>query len=70
MNEPDTFLCMENAENTLCNAVTLDATNGIAEDLLEKVTGNDATSVHEHKPKEFLPELLDSFADTFDHKYK
>jgi len=65
-DEPSTFLCTENAENALRNAATLDATNSLAEELLETITGMD--SVHERKPKEFVAELFDSFADTFDEK--
>jgi len=68
-DEPKRFLCIENAENALRNAVTLDATNTQAEELLEQITGKDtATSVHERKPKEFVAELFDSFADSFDEK--
>jgi predicted TPR repeat methyltransferase len=66
-DKPSTFLCIENAENALRNAVTLDATNANAEALLEKVTG-ESSSVHERKPKEFVAELFDSFADSFDEK--
>lgn len=66
-DEHKTFLCIENSENALRNAVTLDATNTMAEALLEKVTGK-GNSVHERKPKEFVAELFDSFADTFDSK--
>lgn len=64
---PSTFLCKENAENALRNAATLDATNTLAADLLEGITGG-GTSAHERKPKEFVAELFDSFADTFDEK--
>jgi len=63
---PSTFLCKENAENALRNAATLDATNTLAADLLEGITGG--TSAHERKPKEFVAELFDSFADSFDEK--
>lgn len=66
--EPSTFLCKENAENALRNAITLDATNTDAELLLESITGLDGSTVHERKPKEFVAELFDSFADTFDEK--
>eukprot|EP00550_Attheya_septentrionalis_P008107 CAMPEP_0198294880 /NCGR_PEP_ID=MMETSP1449-20131203/24696_1 /TAXON_ID=420275 /ORGANISM="Attheya septentrionalis, Strain CCMP2084" /LENGTH=487 /DNA_ID=CAMNT_0043994975 /DNA_START=86 /DNA_END=1549 /DNA_ORIENTATION=+ len=62
-------LCVENAENALRNAVTLDATNSVAEQLLETITGaNSDNAVHKRKPKEFVAELFDSFADTFDEK--
>ena len=64
--EPSTFLCKENAENALRNSVTLDATNTLAEELLQTIIGK--KSVHERKPKEFVAELFDSFADTFDEK--
>ena len=67
-DEPKRFLCIENSENALRNAVTLDATNISAEELLGQITGKDGTSVHERKPKEFVAELFDSFADTFDEK--
>lgn len=66
-DEPKTFLCIENSENALRNAITLDATNSYAEELLEKIKGK-GTAVHERKPKEFVAELFDSFADTFDEK--
>ena len=65
-SEPSDFLCKENAENALRNSATLDATNEDATTLMEKITGE--TSVHERKPKEFVAELFDSFADTFDEK--
>ena len=65
-DEPSVFLCTENAENALRNAATLDATNSLVEELLEKITGKE--SVHKRKPKEFVAELFDSFADTFDQK--
>lgn len=63
---PSIHLCVENAENALRNSVTLDATNTSSEKLLEEVTGMD--SVHKRKPKEFVAELFDSFAETFDDK--
>uniref|UniRef100_A0A6U5LB49 Methyltransferase domain-containing protein n=1 Tax=Corethron hystrix TaxID=216773 RepID=A0A6U5LB49_9STRA len=63
---PSTFLCRENAENALRNAATLDANNSLAEELLESILGME--SVHKRKPKEFVAELFDSFADTFDQK--
>lgn len=66
-DESSTFLCKENAENALRNSLTLEATNVIAEKLLEEVTGQ-GNSVHKRKPKEFVAELFDSFADTFDEK--
>jgi predicted TPR repeat methyltransferase len=65
---PSEFLCKENAENALRNSITLDATNTDAELLLQSITGLDGSSVHERKPKEFVAELFDSFADTFDEK--
>lgn len=61
-------LCLDNAENALRNAITLDATNEQASRLLERLTGHDATKVHQRKPKEFVAELFDSFADNFDDK--
>ena len=61
---PSVHLCVENAENALRNSVTLDATNSQAEQLLIKVTGSD--SIHKRKPKEFVVELFDSYAETFD----
>ena len=60
-------MCKENAENALRNSLTLEATNVIAEKLLEEVTGQ-GNSVHKRQPKEFVAELFDSFADTFDEK--
>lgn len=68
---PSTHLCTDNAENSLRNAVTLDATNQIAQKRLEGILGNSgcgANAVHSRKPKEFVAELFDSFADTFDEK--
>jgi predicted TPR repeat methyltransferase len=61
-------LCLDNAENAVRNAMTLDATNEDATRLLESLTGHDPTKVHQRKPKEFMAELFDSFADTFDEK--
>lgn len=66
-NNPDTYLCIENAENSLRNAVSLDATNSEAERYISDITGQ-VNSVHRRKPKEFVAELFDSFADTFDDK--
>jgi predicted TPR repeat methyltransferase len=65
---PSTHLCIENAENALRNAVTLDATNSKAEALLRHITGEGSSTVHKRKPKEFVAELFDSFADSFDEK--
>ena len=65
---PSTHLCVENAENSLRNAVTLDATNRNAQQLLEGILQNGGVDVHTRKPKEFVAELFDSFADTFDEK--
>ncbi|KAL7538683.1 hypothetical protein ACHAWF_006182 [Thalassiosira exigua] len=65
-DEPSAFLCRENAENALRNAASLDATNEGAAELLATMTGQE--SAHERKPKEFVAELFDSFADTFDDK--
>lgn len=64
--EPSTYLCVENAENALRNSATLDATNAVAGELLAAITGRE--SAHERKPKEFVAELFDSFADSFDEK--
>jgi predicted TPR repeat methyltransferase len=62
-------LCHDNADNAVRNAMSLDATNTQALELLEKLTGkNDPSIVHQRKPKEFVAELFDSFADTFDEK--
>jgi len=63
---PSTYLCVENAENALRNAASLDATNAAAQELLETITGGD--SAHRRKPMEFVAELFDSFAETFDEK--
>jgi len=62
---PSTYLCKENADNALKNSITLDATNSKSEKLLQSITEG---SVHERKPKEFMSELFDSFAETFDDK--
>ena len=66
-NPPSTYLCRENADNALKNSLTLDATNEKAEELLQSIAGPEG-SVHKRKPKEFMAELFDSFADTFDEK--
>lgn len=66
-SSPSVHLCIENAENALRNAATLDATNADAQELLHQVT-NSEEGVHTRKPKEFVAELFDSFADTFDDK--
>lgn len=67
-SKPSTHLCIENAENSLRNAVTLDATNTEAQSVLNQLLKEGAGGVHERKPKEFVAELFDSFADTFDEK--
>ena len=64
---PSTHLCIENSENSLRNAASLDATNMQAVELIKEVTGKTG-SVHQRKPNEFVAELFDSFADTFDDK--
>lgn len=61
-------LCLDNAENAVRNAISLDARNAQANLLLERITGQDAAKVHERKPKEFVAELFDSFAESFDEK--
>jgi predicted TPR repeat methyltransferase len=66
-NNPDTHICSENAENSLRNALSLDATNDEANRLITLLTGHD-NAVHKRKPKEFVAELFDSFADSFDDK--
>lgn len=66
-SKPDTRICIENAENSFRNAATLDATNFEAEQLLQGITGDEST-IHKRKPKEFVAELFDSFASTFDEK--
>lgn len=65
--KPDTHICIENGENSLRNAASLDATNKEADQLIADITGKEDT-VHKRKPKEFVAELFDSFADTFDDK--
>lgn len=69
-NNPSQDLCRENAENALRNAVTLDATHTQASDLLADLLEQDSSEdgAHKRKPKEFVAELFDSFADTFDSK--
>ncbi len=66
-SNPDNHICVENAENSLRNAVSLDATNNEANQLISYITGK-ADTVHKRKPTEFVAELFDSFADTFDDK--
>ena len=66
-----TLLCLENAENSARNAAALDATNQEAQTLLRTLLGDDDIgTVHERKPKEFVAELFDSFADSFDEKVR
>lgn len=67
-NEKSSDICVDNAENSLRNAASLDATNTEAEKLIQAITGSPDTHVHERKPKEFVAQLFDSFADTFDEK--
>lgn len=55
-------LCKDNAENALRNAVSLDASCREAQTLLDEIISDT------RKPKEFVAELFDSFADTFDEK--
>jgi len=62
---PSAELCIENAENSFRNAATLDATNVQAEEFLSKINSE---PVHKRKPTEFVAELFDSFADSFDEK--
>ncbi|CAB9516887.1 Methyltransferase domain [Seminavis robusta] len=64
---PSTHICTENAENTLRNAVTLDATNAEAQALLDTIL-EEEDGVHTRKPLEFMAALFDGFADTFDEK--
>lgn len=66
ISEPSSDLCLENADNSIRNAATLDANNQDAEDFLQKIHAGSA--VHVRKPKEFVAELFDSFADSFDEK--
>jgi len=66
-SDPSVDLCVENAENSLRNAASLDATNAEAERLLKAILGGDGT-VHKRKPKKFVAELFDTVADTFDEK--
>ncbi|OEU18047.1 hypothetical protein FRACYDRAFT_238480 [Fragilariopsis cylindrus CCMP1102] len=62
-------LCTDNAENAIRNAISLDATNEEADLLLTQITGlSSKDTVHKRKPTEFVAELFDSFADTFDTK--
>lgn len=64
-------VCLENADNSARNAATLDATNREAEELLktlDDIAGRSNGGVHERKPMEFVAELFDQFADTFDEK--
>ena len=60
-------LCRDNAENALRNAISLDASCEEAETLLDVITRNSSGDQF-RKPKEFVAELFDSFADTFDEK--
>ena len=61
-------ICVENAENNFRNAISLDATNDSATQQLEKLLGSDGSAIPDRKPKEFVAELFDSFADHFDQK--
>ena len=70
----DNHICIENSENSIRNAISLDATNLHAEEFLKNTIlsaasdGDSSSNVHQRKPKEFVAELFDSFADTFDDK--
>lgn len=68
VQEPSTHACRENAENHLRNAATLDAAHAQTTALLAEVLGQPQDGVHQRKPKEFVAELFDSFADSFDEK--
>eukprot|EP00977_Amphora_coffeiformis_P006777 scaffold1485_cov171-Amphora_coffeaeformis.AAC.16 len=68
VQEASTNVCRENAENHLRNAATLDATHLQAAVLLADVLGQQADGIHQRKPKEFVAELFDSFAESFDEK--
>jgi predicted TPR repeat methyltransferase len=64
-----TPLCFDNVDDAVRNAMSLDATNTKAIELLEVLTGeSDPMLVHQRKPQEFVAELFDSFAHTFDDK--
>jgi predicted TPR repeat methyltransferase len=64
---PSTHLCVANAENSLRNAASLDATNLEALKLIQEITDKEE-STHNRKSNEFVAELFNSFADTFDDK--
>lgn len=63
-------LCRDNAENALRNAISLDASCKEAKKLLNDIiTGTSSgDTAYTRKPKEFVAELFDSFADVFDEK--
>uniref|UniRef100_A0A7S4SZQ1 Methyltransferase domain-containing protein n=1 Tax=Ditylum brightwellii TaxID=49249 RepID=A0A7S4SZQ1_9STRA len=63
----DQAQCQDNAENALRNALTIDATNAAAQESLSTLLQRQV-NVHERKSTEFVSELFDSFADTFDNK--
>lgn len=50
-SQPSTALCVQNAENSLRNAVTLNANHARAEELLQTLIGDNV--VHQRQPKEF-----------------
>ena len=60
-------LCRDNAENALRNAISLDANCNEAKKLLDDIIAT-SSSGDTRKPKEFVAELFDSFADIFDEK--
>jgi len=60
-------LCRDNAENALRNAISLDASCDEAKKLLDGIITT-SSSGDTRKPKEFVAELFDSFADIFDEK--
>lgn len=72
------LLCWQNAENSFRNAISLDSNNESAQDILQQGLlqrssggGDDNHNnniIHARKPTEFVSQLFDSFADTFDDK--
>jgi len=62
-------LCRDNAENAIRNALSMDETHEEAIELLQEITSSgDANAQQTRKPKEFVAEIFDAFADTFDEQ--
>lgn len=67
-DNPTTDLCISNAENSFRNAESLDTTNMEAIQFIKRITDDVKSLTHDGKSKEFVAQLFDSFAETFDEQ--